>query len=170
MATPHSRALVLTRARTRAAHAHAGVTRDSIIQLARRLGYDVQEEPVSVTEAMEADEVFTTGARVLLMCRACVHGGSCAARAASLVRCQPVHAQRHQPPPCLPCDHHPAPAPSTGTAVVVSSVGSLTYKGKRRAYVEDGAAGSTALELYNALTQLQTGQAQDPFGWVYKVC
>lgn len=38
-----------------------GVTRDSIIQLARRLGYDVKEEPVSVREAMEADEVFTTG-------------------------------------------------------------------------------------------------------------
>jgi branched-subunit amino acid aminotransferase/4-amino-4-deoxychorismate lyase len=30
-----------------------GVTRDSIIQLARRLGYDVQEDKVSVTEAME---------------------------------------------------------------------------------------------------------------------
>lgn len=94
-----------------------GVTRDSIIQLARRLGYDVHEEPVSVHEAMEADEVFTTG-----------------------------------------------------TAVVVCSVGSLTYKGNRRSYVEDGAAGSTALELYTALTQLQTGQAEDPFGWVYKVC
>lgn len=57
-----------------------------------------------------------------------------------------------------------------GTAVVVCSVGSLTYKGNRRSYVEDGAAGSTALELYTALTQLQTGQAEDPFGWVYKVC
>jgi branched-chain amino acid aminotransferase len=94
-----------------------GVTRDSIIQLARRLGYEVHEEPVSVHEAMEADEVFTTG-----------------------------------------------------TAVVVCSVGSLTYKGNRRSYVEDGAAGSTALELYTALTQLQTAQAEDPFGWVYKVC
>jgi branched-subunit amino acid aminotransferase/4-amino-4-deoxychorismate lyase len=39
----------------------AGVTRDSIIQLARRLGYDVIEEPTSVHEAMDADEVFTTG-------------------------------------------------------------------------------------------------------------
>jgi hypothetical protein len=57
-----------------------------------------------------------------------------------------------------------------GTAVVVCSVGSLTYKGNRRSYVEDGAAGSTALELYTALTQLQTAQAEDPFGWVYKVC
>jgi hypothetical protein len=59
---------------------------------------------------------------------------------------------------------------AAGTAVVVCSVGSLTYKGNRRSYVEDGAAGSTALELYTALTQLQTAQAEDPFGWVYKVC
>lgn len=39
----------------------AGVTRESIIQLARKLGYEVLEEPVSIHEAMEADEVFTTG-------------------------------------------------------------------------------------------------------------
>jgi branched-chain amino acid aminotransferase len=94
-----------------------GVTRESTIQLARKLAYDVIEEPVSIHEAMEADEVFTTG-----------------------------------------------------TAVVVCSVGSLTYKGTRKSFVEDGAAGSTALELYTALTQLQTCQAEDPFGWVYKVC
>lgn len=59
---------------------------------------------------------------------------------------------------------------TTGTAVVVCSVGSLTYRGNKKSYVAEGAAGSTALELYNALTQLQTGQAEDPFGWVYKVC
>ena len=34
-----------------------GVTRRSIIELARSRGYTVEEEPVSVTEAMEADEV-----------------------------------------------------------------------------------------------------------------
>lgn len=53
---------------------------------------------------------------------------------------------------------------------MVCSVGSLTYKGTKRSYVEEGAAGSAALELYTALTQLQTAQAEDPFGWVYKVC
>lgn len=94
-----------------------GVTRDSIIQLARRLGYDVQEDKVSVTEAMEADEIFTTG-----------------------------------------------------TAVVVCSVGSLTYRGNKRSYVDGGEPGSTALQLYTALTQLQTCQAEDPLSWVYKVC
>jgi branched-chain amino acid aminotransferase len=59
---------------------------------------------------------------------------------------------------------------TTGTAVVVCSVGSLTYRGTKRSFTAEGQAGSTALELYNALTQLQTEQAEDPFGWVYKVC
>lgn len=54
----------------------------SIIELARSRGYDVEEAPVSVHEAMEADELFTTGTAVvraatvlfvclLLPCRAC---------------------------------------------------------------------------------------------------
>jgi branched-chain amino acid aminotransferase len=38
-----------------------GVTRRSIIELARIRGYTVEETPVSVSEAMEADEIFTTG-------------------------------------------------------------------------------------------------------------
>jgi branched-chain amino acid aminotransferase len=58
---------------------------------------------------------------------------------------------------------------TTGTAVVVCSVGSLTYRGQRKAYVAEGQPGSTGLELYTALTQLQTGQAEDPLGWVYNV-
>eukprot|EP00877_Chromochloris_zofingiensis_P013018 jgi/Chrzof1/7970/UNPLg00030.t1 len=94
-----------------------GVTRMSIIELARSRGYEVFEDPVSVYEAMEADEVFTTG-----------------------------------------------------TAVVVCSVGSLTYKGQRKQYVTHGEVGSVALEMYRTLTELQTEQADDPFGWVYKVC
>ena len=65
-----------------------GVTRRSIIELAASLGYDVQEVPVSADEAMEADEVFTTG-----------------------------------------------------TAVVVSPVGSLTHKGTRRQYGSEGESG-----------------------------
>ncbi len=34
-----------------------GVTRDSIIQIARSRGYTVSEEQVPVAEAMDADEV-----------------------------------------------------------------------------------------------------------------
>lgn len=43
-----------------------GVTRKSIIQLARELGYEVQEADVPVAEAMQADEIFTTGTAVVV--------------------------------------------------------------------------------------------------------
>ncbi|GLI68463.1 hypothetical protein VaNZ11_012889 [Volvox africanus] len=93
-----------------------GVTRRSIVELARSRGYEVREEPVSVHEAMEADELFTTG-----------------------------------------------------TAVVVSSVGSMTYRGQRRQYTEPGQAGKVALEMYSNLTDIQTERADDNFGWVVPI-
>ena len=43
-----------------------GVTRKSVIQLARQLGYEVEETNVTVTEAMDADEIFTTGTAVVV--------------------------------------------------------------------------------------------------------
>ena len=43
-----------------------GVTRKSIIQLARQLGYEVREVDVPVAEAMAADEIFTTGTAVVV--------------------------------------------------------------------------------------------------------
>lgn len=43
-----------------------GVTRKSVIQLAAQLGYEVHETPVSITEAMAADEIFTTGTAVVV--------------------------------------------------------------------------------------------------------
>lgn len=93
-----------------------GVTRASIIQLARERGYDVREEPVSVEDAMAADELFTTG-----------------------------------------------------TAVVVCAVGSLTHAGTRRQYGTAGEATPVALELYEALTGLQQEAAPDEHGWVFPV-
>lgn len=57
------------------------MTRDSVIEIARSRGYEVIEEPTPVADAMEADEIFTSG-----------------------------------------------------TAVVVCSVGSLTYKGEKRTF------------------------------------
>lgn len=75
------------------------------------------EEDVSAVEAMEADEIFTTG-----------------------------------------------------TAVVLSPVGSLTLHGKRRQFGEPSAPTAIALELYNELTNLQTEKTADKFGWVYAVC
>lgn len=43
-----------------------GVTRKSVIQLARQLGYEVEEAPVSIADAMAADEIFTTGTAVVV--------------------------------------------------------------------------------------------------------
>ncbi|KAI4341644.1 hypothetical protein MLD38_026342 [Melastoma candidum] len=52
----------------------------------------------------------------------------------------------------------------TGTAVVVSPVGSVTYRGKRVTYVEDG-FGAVAQRLYSALTRLQMGLSEDEMNW-----
>eukprot|EP00884_Botryococcus_braunii_P001119 jgi/Botrbrau1/11007/Bobra.101_1s0005.1 len=93
-----------------------GVTRQSIIDLAAARGYTVQEDRVSVNEAMVADEIFTSG-----------------------------------------------------TAVVVCSVGSLTYRGERKVFQDGEQAGPIALELYDALTSIQLERAEDPFGWVVPV-
>jgi len=115
-----------------------GVTRASVIELARARGYEVAEEAVDVDTAMEsADELFTTG-----------------------------------------------------TAVGVCSVGSLTYKGRKRRFAgggggaagaaaaaaggaergaEEEGPGPVALEIYEALTGLQTGRRPDDFGWVHPV-
>lgn len=92
-----------------------GVTRRSVIELARSLGYTVEEAALPVEEALRADEVFTTG-----------------------------------------------------TAVVLCSVGSMTYKGRRKTYAQ-GEPGPVTLQLYTALTQLQTEVDPDPFGWVHPV-
>lgn len=43
-----------------------GITRRSVITLLEDMGYNVIEEPVSITEAMQADEVFTTGTAVVV--------------------------------------------------------------------------------------------------------
>ncbi|UPR01363.1 branched-chain amino acid aminotransferase [Chloropicon primus] len=43
-----------------------GVTRRSIIDLARSKGFEVEEAPLSIEEVLKADEVFTTGTAVVL--------------------------------------------------------------------------------------------------------
>ena len=43
-----------------------GVTRKSVIQLLQLKGYTVEETNVPVSEAMEADELFTTGTAVVV--------------------------------------------------------------------------------------------------------
>lgn len=93
-----------------------GVTRRSVLEMAAMRGYTVEEVPVTVHEAMEADELFTTG-----------------------------------------------------TAVVVCSVGSLTYRGTRKQFTEQGQPGPVALEMYTSLTDIQTEKAADPGNWVVPV-
>lgn len=93
-----------------------GITRKSIIDVARKQGFQVEERPVPVEELLEADEVFCTG-----------------------------------------------------TAVVVSPVGSVTYLGKRVSYGGETGVGAVSQELYSALTGMQMGLTEDPLGWTVEL-
>ncbi|GLT66586.1 hypothetical protein SLA2020_389430 [Shorea laevis] len=55
----------------------------------------------------------------------------------------------------------------TGTAVVVNSVGSITYQGKRVEY-KTGVQ-SVSQKLYATLTGIQTGRIDDKMGWTVEV-
>ncbi|XP_024986112.1 branched-chain amino acid aminotransferase 2, chloroplastic-like isoform X2 [Cynara cardunculus var. scolymus] len=92
-----------------------GITRKSIIDMARDQGFQVFEKPVTVDELLEADEVFCTG-----------------------------------------------------TAVVVSPVGSITYLGKRVTY-GSGGVGVVSQRLYSELTRLQMGLVDDKMGWTVEL-
>lgn len=92
-----------------------GITRKSIIDIARSIGFEVVEQLVSVDQLLNADEVFCTG-----------------------------------------------------TAVVVSPVGSITYMGERNSF-GDGKVGRVAQQLYTALTRLQMGLAEDKMDWIVKL-
>ncbi|XWS29665.1 hypothetical protein CRYUN_Cryun24cG0049300 [Craigia yunnanensis] len=56
----------------------------------------------------------------------------------------------------------------TGTAVVVSPVGSITYKGKRVSYGVDG-FGAVSQQLYSVLTRLQMGLIDDKMNWTVEL-
>ncbi|WCJ32080.1 Branched-chain-amino-acid aminotransferase [Euphorbia peplus] len=92
-----------------------GITRKSIVDVARSQGFQVEERLVAVEELLDADEVFCTG-----------------------------------------------------TAVVVSPVGSITYMGKRVSYV-DGGFGPVAEKLYSVLTRLQMGLIEDTMNWTMEL-
>ncbi|XWS45088.1 hypothetical protein CRYUN_Cryun15aG0106700 [Craigia yunnanensis] len=92
-----------------------GITRNSIIDVARSQGFEVEERLVPVDELLDADEVFCTG-----------------------------------------------------TAVVVSPVGSITYKGKRVSYGVDG-FGAVSQQLYSVLTRLQMGLIDDKMNWTVEL-
>ncbi|KAH6759898.1 branched-chain amino acid aminotransferase 5 / branched-chain amino acid transaminase 5 [Perilla frutescens var. frutescens] len=56
----------------------------------------------------------------------------------------------------------------TGTAVVISPVGSITYLDSRVTYGNDG-VGRVSQQLYSALTSLQMGLAEDKMGWIVEL-
>ncbi|GMH16485.1 hypothetical protein Nepgr_018326 [Nepenthes gracilis] len=91
-----------------------GITRKSIIEIARDLGYTVEERSIPVEELMEADEVFCTG-----------------------------------------------------TAVVLSSVGSITYRGNRVEYKTG--THSVSKKLLSTFMGIQTGHIEDKKGWMVEI-
>ncbi|UYP45163.1 Putative branched-chain-amino-acid aminotransferase [Candidatus Lokiarchaeum ossiferum] len=56
----------------------------------------------------------------------------------------------------------------TGTAAVISPVGSITYKDQTYE-INNNKIGKITQELYDELTGIQTGDLEDTFGWVEKV-
>jgi branched-chain amino acid aminotransferase len=56
----------------------------------------------------------------------------------------------------------------SGTAAVISPVGSLYWEGKEFT-VADGGIGKLSQSLYDQLTGIQYGRLPDPFGWVREV-
>ncbi|MBV0933257.1 branched-chain amino acid aminotransferase [Marinobacterium weihaiense] len=94
-----------------------GVTRDSILTLARDMGMDVQERELTVEELLE----------------------------------------RSARPGCE--------AALSGTAAVLTSVGTLIYKGQEYP-VGNGGIGETTVRLRRALNDIQWGKAEDTHGWL----
>ncbi|MFC0212969.1 branched-chain amino acid aminotransferase [Paenibacillus chartarius] len=52
----------------------------------------------------------------------------------------------------------------TGTAAVISPVGSLYWQGEKLT-IGDGSTGELTLRVYETMTGIQTGRIEDPFGW-----
>lgn len=57
----------------------------------------------------------------------------------------------------------------SGTAAVISPIGSLTYDGETVFFGKDKQSGPVALRLYQILTGIQYGAVEDRFGWVHRV-
>jgi branched-chain amino acid aminotransferase len=59
----------------------------------------------------------------------------------------------------------PGEAALSGTAAVLSAVGTFIHKGEEIT-INNGEVGAHTLRLRKALTDIHTGAADDPFGWV----
>jgi len=56
----------------------------------------------------------------------------------------------------------------TGTAAVISPIGSYGYKGER-IVIGDGKTGPISRWLFDTLTGIQEGQLDDPYGWRVRI-
>jgi branched-chain amino acid aminotransferase len=98
-----------------------GITRASVLELAKSLGYQTEERQISIEEVVEG---LTNGTLT--------------------------------------------EAFGSGTAAVISPVGSLFYK-DRDYLINNNQVGSVTQELYTKLVDIQFGNAKDPFGWVREI-
>jgi branched-chain amino acid aminotransferase len=98
-----------------------GITRASVLELAKSLGYQTEERQISIDEVAKGLEDGTL-----------------------------------------------TEAFGSGTAAVISPVGSLFYKG-RDYLINNNQVGSVTQELYTKLVDIQFGNAKDPFGWVREI-
>lgn len=98
-----------------------GVTRKSVLELGRHLGYGTSEETVDVNEMLSD-----------------IRSG----RITEVFGC--------------------------GTAAVISPVSAFGFHGGD-VTIGDGQSGPVSRRLYNALTDIQYGRAEDPFGWTYTI-
>jgi len=98
-----------------------GITRASVLELAKYLGYETEERAISIDEVIEG-----------------ISNGTI------------------------------TEAFGSGTAAVVSPVGSLFFKEKDYV-INNNMVGTVTRNLYDNLVQMQYGKVQDPFGWVRKI-
>ena len=97
-----------------------GITRDSVLKLARSMGYE------TVEGRLDINEIFAD------------------AKSGKLTE-----------------------AFGTGTAAVISPVGTLALKDEKIT-IGDGNIGTIAQTLYDTLTGIQYGRLEDKFGWIVK--
>ncbi|MBU3937851.1 MAG: branched-chain amino acid aminotransferase [Proteobacteria bacterium] len=98
-----------------------GVTRDSVIQMAKSWGFTVVERRITIDEVLVAQETGTLKE---------IFG--------------------------------------TGTAAVISPVGSLHYKGKD-CVINNGKTGTLSQKLFDEIQAIQYGAKEDPYGWVVRL-
>lgn len=98
-----------------------GITRNSVIALLKKWGFEVEERRLSIDEVFEA--------------------GKCG-------KLEEVFA--------------------SGTAAVISPIGSLLYKGEKLE-INNCVVGETAQKLYDTICGIQKGAVADEFGWTVRI-